>query len=309
MSLSETDLRLIEELNKDAREPVRALARKLGMTRSTIRYRMKRLLDNGILRIYCVSDNGYMGYRLLFLIGIKVIPGGAEAVANQFVPLQEVKSVFLSAGRYNILAWVYLKDSQALGNFISENLAKISDVTDFEIMYCYQLVAKSQKYSNSKPIATHEDSRYVPSSIDLSIIKAMQLEPRQPITKLAQSVGCSKTIAKKNLERLLNNGVIKLFTSVDQTALGYKTGVAILIKSKPDKIHSVANELLAQNMAMYVSLITGHWHIYFRTLFQDNGDLYSFLSNKLPSIIGVMEFEVIHMGKIFKFSKSLVNSL
>lgn len=309
MPLNETDLRIIEELNKDARQPARLLARKLGMTRSTIRYRMKRLIDNGILTIYCVSDDGHIGYHFLLLIGIKVTPGEAEVVANQLVPLQEVESIFLSAGRFNIVAWVRLKDSQALGNFVSANLAKITEVTDFEIMHCYQWVAKSQKYSTPKQIATCENTQYVPSTLDSSIIQAMQLDPRQPITRLAETVGCSKTVAKKQLERLLNDGVIKLYTSIDQTAMGYKTGVAVLIKSRPDKIHSVANELLVQNTAMYVSLITGHWHIYFRTLFQDNDDLYSFLSNELPRIHGVMEFEVIHMGKILKFSERLVNSV
>ncbi len=309
MSLNETDLRLIEELNKDARQPVRALARRLGMTRSATRYRMKRLIDNGILKIYCVSDEGHRGNHFPLLMGIKVTPGEAEVVAKQLTYLQEIKSVFLSAGRFNILAWAYLKNSLALGNFISDGLANIPDITDVEIMHCYQWVAKSQKYSTPKPIATSENTRYVPSKLDSSIIKAMQRDPRQPITKLAQTVGCSNATAKANLEKLLDDGVIKLFTSIDQTELGYKTGVAVLIKSRPDAIHAAANELLEQNMAMYVSLITGHWHIYFRTMFQDNGDLYDFLSNKLPLIAGVMEFEVLHMGKILKFSTSLADSV
>ncbi len=309
MSLDETDLRLIEELNKDARQPVRALARRIGMTRSAARYRMQRLIDNGILKIYCVSDEGHRGNHFPLLMGIKVTPGEAEVVAKQLAYLQEIKSVFLSAGRFNILAWAYLKDSFVLGDFMSEGLANIPDITDVEIMHCYQWVAKSQKHSIPKPATTLENTIYVPSTLDQSIIKAMQQDPRQTITRLAQTVGCSNTTAKVNLERLLDDGVIKLFTSIDQTVLGYKTGVAVLIKSKPDTIHLAANELLEQNMAMYVSLITGHWHIYFRTMFQDNGDLYDFLSNKLPLIAGVMEFEVLHMGKILKFTTSLGDSV
>ena len=87
MPIDELDQLLVEELKADVRQPVRALARKLGLKRSTIRYRLDRLLSEGILRIVCKSDTKLLGYNVSILIEvIQAKPlmgqGGLIAVDN-----------------------------------------------------------------------------------------------------------------------------------------------------------------------------------------------------------------------------------
>jgi len=121
---------------------------------------------------------------------------------------------------------------------------------------------------------------------------------------LAKKVGCGKSVAKTRLEKLLNDGLISFVSIIDSSALGFDIGVVILIKSKPANTSAVANELSIQNTIRHVSLITGQWQIFVMAQFEDTEYMHNFLSEKLISIPGIMEFEVVYLVKTLKFSMS-----
>ncbi len=298
MALDNFDHLLIKRIKADARQPIQTLANKLGLKSATVRYRLNRLIDDGILKIACVTNSEVLGYRSLVVIGIKVFPGKAEAVANQLAPLPEVRSVFVTAGRFNILAWMLFRNQSDLGNFVSEDLPGIADITDVEIMNSYRWEPYSWSFSESKKEFTQSDL----SKLELSVVRAMREAPRQSITKLAQTVGCSRAVAKATLEKLTNDGIVKFNAFVDPTSIGYDTGVAIFIKAQPDKIDAVAKKLSKENTETHVNLISGQWHIYFRAHFQDSEHLQNFLLNTLAGIPGVVAYDVVHLVRTVKFS-------
>jgi DNA-binding Lrp family transcriptional regulator len=302
MSLDKLDLMLMEALEDDARQPVQALARKLGVKRTTVRYRLNRLRAERILTIACVSDTELLGYQFPLLIGINVSPGKTGIVADQLGPLPAVKGIFLTVGHYDILTLALARDRSALVHFVSQDMADIPDITSIEMMHLYQSVKDTWRYFKPQTETVRKYPKDKPSELDLSIVKAMQLDPRQTITKLAGTVGCSNSVAKTRLEKLVNDGVIRFVSIIDTTALGYNIGVVILVKAKPDKVCAVANELSVQDTARYVSLITGQWQIFFGAVFRDSKHMYSFLSGKLTRIPGIIEYEVVHIVNTLKYS-------
>ena len=74
--------------------PVQALAKKLSVARTTIRYRLNRLRDERIVSIACISDAELLGYQYPLLIGMNTSPGKTGLVADQLMPLSAVKVVF-----------------------------------------------------------------------------------------------------------------------------------------------------------------------------------------------------------------------
>lgn len=305
LSLDKIDQMLLEEMERDARQSVQALARKLGMKRTTIHHRLNRLRDQGVLTIACMVNSELMGYQFLFAIGIDVAPGKVEVVANQLMPVPAVKVVSLTTGRYSILAWAVFRDRLAFSHFVSETLEQLSDITGIEVMHCFEWVRNAWGYFKPQMRPSGTNHQDILSDLDLAIIRAMQLDPRQPITRLAKAVGCGRLVAKKRLEKLLSNGVIEIVNTIDLKALGNLIRVIILVKAKPDKIHAVANELSAQGAIRLVTLVTGQWQILAAAQFEDNGNLYKFLLETLPSIPGITGSEVIHQVKTLKYSKEL----
>ena len=304
MLLDELDLKIMTKLEDDPRQPVQALARKIGVNRETVRYRVNRLTEEGILRIACISDAERLGRHFLLLIAIRVTPGKAEPIASRLASLSDVKGAALAAGRYSIMLWASLKDQSDLARFVSENLTCTSDITDIEIMHLYQWIKEPRSYSTSRQESFSTPSGDILSDLDLSIIDAMELDPKQTIKKLAGTVGCSMSVAKTTLERLIDCGCIRFVTIFDPTALGYDLSVVILCKCIAEGVHAVATQLAEQDTPGRVSLITGHWHIYFGGVFKSGVDLQNFLM-KLTGIPDIIEFEVIHLGRKYKYSATV----
>lgn len=302
MPLDKLDLLIIEELENDARQPVPVLAKKLGMKRTTVRYRLNRLLSERILTIACIGDPELLGYQFLVVLGINVSPGKTKAVANRLEVLPAVKLVSLAIGQYNIMAWALFRDRMGLAHFVSDELVRMPDITGCEVMLSYQWVKSYWKYFKPQTKNGYHSEGYNPSELDLAIIRAMQADPRQPIKKLAETVGCSGSVAKRRLEKLLTEGVIRFACIVTPTPMGWEgVAVALLIECQLDKLYAVADELSVQDPARLVSLIAGKWHIFFGATFEDDKHMHSFMQEKLDSIPGIVKYEIIHLTDILKY--------
>lgn len=302
MSLDKLDLMLIKELENDARQSVPVLAKKLGMKRTTVRYRLNRMLSERLLTISCIGDPELLGYQFMVVVGINASPGKTHTVANRLETLPAVRLVSLSVGRYNIMAWALFRDRLALAQFVSGQLVDTLDVSSFEMMLSYQWVKSYWKYFKSQTKNIHKSDGYNPSDLDLAIVRAMQADPRQTIAKIAEAVDCTRSVAKRRLDRLLKEGVLKFACIVTPTPMGWDgIAVAVLIESQPDKIYTIADELSIQKPARLLSLITGRWHIFFGAMFEDGKHMHDFLSKKLSKMDGIVKYEIIHLTDILKY--------
>ena len=301
MSVDELDLRLLEELEKDSRQSVQTLAKRLGVNRTTAGYRLNRLTERGILTIACIANTDLLGYQIILTVGMTASPGKAEAVADKLLPLPEVKVVSLTGGRYGIMAWILLRDRPALVRLVCETLAEIPDIASIDIMYSIKWVKDSWTYFNPQLAITDRRPMEQPGAIDLSIIKAMQRDPRQTAAQLARNLGCGTSAVKARLDSLLCGGFIRFVSIIDSAKLGYDIGVIILVKSRPDRVSAVAETVSMQKSARHVSLIAGPWQILVAAVFQNTEHMHHYLASKLTAIPGVLEFDVIHLVKTLKF--------
>jgi len=300
MLLDELDLMIVEEMGNNARQPVSALANKLGVGKTTVHYRLNRLLNEGVLTIAGIVKPEVLGYRYELMVGINVSRGQADAVATQLAQLQAITHAYRTTGKYSIIAWVILRDRAALLGFISRDISGISGITDFETMSLYQELKTAWSYF-TPGMETHlRYSNHNPSDLDLSIIEAMQQDPRQTITKLAKTVGCSRALAKARLEKLIDNGDIRFVGIMDQATLGYSVRAMILIKANPDRVLTLAKELSVQAVLRYVCLTIGKWQICIGVECRDIDHMHKYLSDTLSSMPGILEYEIINMVKPVK---------
>jgi len=302
MSVDELDVRLLEELEKDSRQSVQALSKNLGMKRTTVNYRLNRLTANGILTIACIANTDLLGYDIILTVGMAVSPGTSEEGAAKLRSLSEVKVVCLTGGRFGIMIWVLLRDRSELLRFISVTLADIPDIAAVDIMLSYQWVKDSWTYFKPQLARADKVPKEQPDELDLSIIKSMQQHPRQTVAELARTLCVGTSVAKSHLDNLLNVGFIRFVNIINSVELGYDIGVILLVKSKPNQVSAVAETISMHKSARHVSLITGPWQILSAAIFQNTEHMHHYLTTKLMSIPGVIEFDVIHLVKTLKMS-------
>jgi len=301
ISLDSLDMQIVEQLKVDARRPIRAMARALGVSRETVRGRLNRLISENALSIVCVARAERLGYEFTLVTGVRVHPGYTESVAKELADLPGVVSVSLAGSRYNIFVWAVLRNRREFVQFVSKELTSVSNIMAFELMHSFHLVKQFWRVEKQDMEGINGFSPNPLSDLDLSIIKAIQQDPRQTITALADTVGYSRSVTRTRLDELVQEGVIGFFPMVNTSLRGYNNWVIILIKAEPNKMNIVVDKLAAQDATWNVTLVSGQWQVYAVALFKDSRECNKFSAETLSSIPGITEFEVIPLGKSFKY--------
>lgn len=126
--LDDVDERLLTLLEKNARTPVVALARAVGLSRSAVQDRLARLEDAGHIAGYTLvrgrSRNRPALRALLFLV-IETRP--CALVLSRFQDWPEVKSCWSLAGQLDAVVLVETGDAEQLGE-LRNRLAAIPGV-------------------------------------------------------------------------------------------------------------------------------------------------------------------------------------
>lgn len=102
--LDELDRRIITTLGMDARVSNRQIATALGVTEGTIRTRLKQLQNAGLLQFTVVTDFRLAGSPNLVFMGIHAEPAKVGALAQQLAEIEQIGSVMILLGRYNLMA-------------------------------------------------------------------------------------------------------------------------------------------------------------------------------------------------------------
>ena len=130
--LSETDKRIIRLLQRNARVPNTELARALDVTETTIRNRVNRMLDEGLIEIVAVVDPKVAGASISAFLTLMVGLGDVEAVARSLHDREEVRYLSLIIGRGQILMETFFRDHDHLLSFQEDLLATMPSITRVE---------------------------------------------------------------------------------------------------------------------------------------------------------------------------------
>ena len=105
--LDEADRKLLSLLREDARMSTAALARKLGVARTTVVERMKRLERDGVVAGYTVRlDAKLQGRMLRVHVLLRVDAKQGEAVVEALRAISQVRGVYAISGAFDSLVFV-----------------------------------------------------------------------------------------------------------------------------------------------------------------------------------------------------------
>jgi Lrp/AsnC family transcriptional regulator for asnA, asnC and gidA len=138
--IDDLDLNIIRELQMDARQNGADIARKLGVYHTKIFRRMRRLIDNHIIRINIFTNPLALGYGRVATIGLKCDLGKIKQVAEAVASYRQVQYIGIYTGRYDILTSVVFRELRELQHFIDVELGSIPVLKDIDVMIVYKPV-------------------------------------------------------------------------------------------------------------------------------------------------------------------------
>jgi Lrp/AsnC family transcriptional regulator for asnA, asnC and gidA len=111
--IDKTDKSIIEELQRNGREPFRRIAARIGVSEATVRARYQRLCDEGTLQVIGVTNPLGLGFESQAMVGVKTA-GAPEAVADEIARWPEADYVVITAGQFDLLVELVCTDRRAL---------------------------------------------------------------------------------------------------------------------------------------------------------------------------------------------------
>lgn len=118
----DVDYQLIQALQDNGRQRNVALAKKLGIAEATIRRRIKRLQDEGVIDIAAIPNLHKIGYGLKAIVMLKVQLPKLHKVAQQLAKCSDVHYLAQCAGEFNLLFWLVCSNTNELAEFIRTQL-------------------------------------------------------------------------------------------------------------------------------------------------------------------------------------------
>jgi len=131
-SLDATDLRLLKELKENARENIASLSKKLGIPRTTVHYRIKKLVEEGVIEKFTVKPDYKklnLGTTAFILARYEPDSGLSQReVAERIAALDGVYEVHIIAGEWDLLIKVRAPSSEEVGKIVVDRLREIKGV-------------------------------------------------------------------------------------------------------------------------------------------------------------------------------------
>lgn len=119
--IDEIDHRIIHILKLNARFSFAEIGRKVSLSPSSVRERIQKMEDLGIIKSYDIQLNQtLLGNGLEVFIMLKVFDGKLQNIIAEINTYPEVQQAFRITGPYNIHMHVVLKDQMHLQQFIDK---------------------------------------------------------------------------------------------------------------------------------------------------------------------------------------------
>jgi Lrp/AsnC family transcriptional regulator for asnA, asnC and gidA len=122
------DRDIINCLRRDGRMRSVDIARKLGLSDRTVRYRIRRLLEQDLISFTVAVHPVDLGYTVLGDIVCEVETGRINEIADTIARLPEVGYVACGTGDQDISLQAYFASTDDLYAFVTEKLARIPGV-------------------------------------------------------------------------------------------------------------------------------------------------------------------------------------
>jgi Lrp/AsnC family transcriptional regulator, regulator for asnA, asnC and gidA len=123
---------IIEQLQQDGRRSYAAVGKVVGLSEAAVRQRVQRLIESGVIQIVAVTDPTELGLDRRALIGVRV-SGELDPVADAIAALDEVDSVVIVAGSFDLMVEVAAESDHHLLEIVSKRIRSVPEVIATEI--------------------------------------------------------------------------------------------------------------------------------------------------------------------------------
>jgi Lrp/AsnC family transcriptional regulator for asnA, asnC and gidA len=146
LKIDELDLKIISHLQENGRIPIAELAKRLNQPENTVRYRIERLLKNGVIRRFtALVDPRALGLNVSAAVMFKVDPKKLDQLLEKLTSMKDVTNVYQLSGEWDLIAVVFAKDIQDLHERVEE-LRRMEGVKEMNVMITTRVIKSEYRF-------------------------------------------------------------------------------------------------------------------------------------------------------------------
>jgi len=148
-NIDETDSKIIHLLKKNGRTPNTELAKKLKISETAIRKRLRRLFDNEMIQVVAVVNHRKIGYEIEGNIKIKIDTKKTEQVIRELEVIDALWYIALLTGAADFDVEFSVKSQGDIKGLLA-NINNIDGVISAEPSFRLQLVKNRYDWETPK---------------------------------------------------------------------------------------------------------------------------------------------------------------
>ena len=142
MPIDLLDKQLIDLLMQNAHISSAALAKQLNVSSSTVRRRVKSLLEQGIIRIIATPDLYKLGLPVVAFISFEVSHEKIKSVLNTLSGYPQVAWMAATSGMFNVRSVWWVSSTEELYRLLESEIGKIDGIIRSETSICLQIAKR-----------------------------------------------------------------------------------------------------------------------------------------------------------------------
>jgi len=315
-NLDSLDLRLIRELDRNARASFTELSKRLNAPSETVRYRLNALIESGIISgFYTVIDAGQLGcsvHKALIKLH-NVDEAKVDTIVAYLTNHPFINWVVRMDGNYDLSFTMWARRIGEVSAFIDElkarhysHVARIALAVNIEADFLTRDPAQRKRRDGEKQARyTVPKQVYHVDEIDFGIMKQLSGNPRIAATAISEVVGVtSETVAKRisNLERRKVIGGYRIVT--DPSKIGELNFYVLIYLNlvSADKIAKFVQYCRQHPLVNYLIKALGEWDYELNVEVKSYLEFRSFMMDITREFADIVrDYESMPVSTIYKF--------
>jgi len=307
------DKKILYELDLNSRQSASQIARKVGLSKEVVNYRINNLRKSGIINYFYTILNtlalGYSHYKIYVKLQ-NLNPKKEGELINYFIKNKSCIWLATCRGNWDLAVSLLSKNSLEFGqlykkiikeygqNILEKNILLIENAPTFNRSYLKEKTDPIElEYKQANRTLKLDE-------IDKKILSILSIDSRINIIEIMDKLKLSRDIISYRIKKMQKEGIIQGFrTSFDLEKMGYYYYKVFLTfknlseKREQELINFCKN---TRNVVQYIKLI-GNWDTEIEFEVENDAKLHAFLldmRNKFSDIIRNTEQLLVYEKKL-----------
>jgi len=308
------DRKILRYLEENSRESYGKIAKKVGLSKDSVRYRIKKLEDQGVIQNYKVvvdlKGMNYWAYHLFVRLNNPKTEI-EEQYIKKLIKYPFVRAVIKFNGGYDYEIAMVAKNLDEL----ETNMTKLYNGVDKYIQEGELLISVRPLVSRVLPqnfidfevkLKRKKKREVKIEEKDLKILKVMSNNANIPTYSIAKKVGLSPETVSYHLKKMEEGGfIIKYVPAINYGALGYQVYAVLLrINSLYEDIErDLQNHLIEDKNTLWATKTIGKYNLMVYVCTKNVEELHETL-NKIRDKFSerIKEYETLIAYEEYKYS-------